>query len=91
VLDTIIIIDPKYWYISDVLKDNTVPCCQICSISEDIIRSRRRNEPDGPENTAEGNIRFVVSNGGSADSLLVACRPSRTSYYATCIVLSYLS
>ena len=29
VLDTIIIVDPKYWYISDIPKFNTVPCCQV--------------------------------------------------------------
>ena len=49
VLDTIIIVDPKYWYISDNQKDDTVPCCQVCSISEDIIRASStdlRNEPN---------------------------------------------
>ena len=46
--DTIITVDPKYWYISDISKDNTVPCCQVCSISEDIIRAsnpERRKAP----------------------------------------------
>ena len=49
VSDTIIIVDPKFWYISDNPKDNTVPCCQVCSISEDIIRASspdRRKEPN---------------------------------------------
>jgi hypothetical protein len=34
--DTIIIVDPKYWYISDNPNDNTVPCCQVSSISENV-------------------------------------------------------
>ena len=47
--DTIIMVDPNNWYISDIPKFNTVPCSrQICSISEDIIRAsnpERRKEP----------------------------------------------
>ncbi|MGH9927387.1 MAG: hypothetical protein ACRD5B_18625 [Nitrososphaeraceae archaeon] len=47
--DTIITVDSKYWYISDNPQDNTIPCCQVCSISEDIIRANspdRKKEPD---------------------------------------------
>jgi hypothetical protein len=36
VLDTIIVVDPRTWYISDIPKDNTVRCYQVCNISEDI-------------------------------------------------------
>ena len=46
--DTIIMVDPNNWYISDIPNFNTVPCCQICPISEDLIRAsnhERRKEP----------------------------------------------
>lgn len=33
---TIITVDPEHWWISDNQKKNTVKCCQVCSISEDI-------------------------------------------------------
>lgn len=58
--DTIIIVDPNYWYISDNLKDNTIPCCQVCSISEDIIRaSSRNNEPDGYCSCQTDQVRHI--------------------------------
>jgi hypothetical protein len=45
--DTIILVDPRTWYILDIQEDNTVPCCKVCSISEDIIHAgHRKNEPD---------------------------------------------
>ena len=37
--DAIITVDPEHWYISDDQKKNTVKCCQLCSISEDIKRA----------------------------------------------------
>jgi hypothetical protein len=37
--DTIIVVDPRTWYVSDIPKDNAVRCCQVCSISEDIKRA----------------------------------------------------
>lgn len=41
--------DPKYWQISDNPKDNTVPCWQVCSISEDLIRATgKKNEFNRP-------------------------------------------
>jgi len=45
---TLILVDPKDWAITlDDPKMNTTECCQVCSISEDIIRAMaRRNEPD---------------------------------------------
>ena len=36
-------IDPEEWLISDNPKKNTVRCCQMCSISEDIPRAGFRN------------------------------------------------
>ncbi len=30
------IVDPEEWYISDDPKKNTIRCCQMCSISEEI-------------------------------------------------------
>jgi len=45
---TLILVDPKDWAISlEDPKANTTKCCQVCSISEDIIRTSspdRRNE-----------------------------------------------
>jgi hypothetical protein len=45
---TLILVNPEDWAISlEDPKANTTECCQVCSISEDIIRaSSRRNEPD---------------------------------------------
>jgi len=39
----IIDVDPGEWYVSDAPKKNTVKCCQMCGISEDIARSKTRN------------------------------------------------
>lgn len=36
-------VDPEEWLISDNAKKNTVRCCQMCSISEDIARAGYRN------------------------------------------------
>ncbi|MGC1132362.1 MAG: hypothetical protein WA941_06040 [Nitrososphaeraceae archaeon] len=36
-------VHPEEWYISDDLKKNTTKCCQMCSISEDIVRAYKRN------------------------------------------------
>ena len=36
-------VDPEEWLISDNTKQNTVRCCQMCSISEDIARAGYRN------------------------------------------------
>ena len=41
VQDTIITVDPKYWYISDNPKDNTARCCQVYSI-QDIKRGMNK-------------------------------------------------
>jgi hypothetical protein len=41
----IIKVDSEHWYISDDQKKNTVKCCQLCSISEDISRACSRNIP----------------------------------------------
>jgi hypothetical protein len=35
----IVIVDLEHWYIPDDQKKNTVKCCQVCSISEDIKRA----------------------------------------------------
>ena len=40
--NTIIMIDPKYLYISDNPKENTTRCCRVCSIPEDIRRAMNR-------------------------------------------------
>jgi hypothetical protein len=37
------LVDPEEWYISDDSKKNTTKCCQMCSISEDIVRASFRN------------------------------------------------
>ena len=44
----IITVNPEDWAISlEDPKTNTTECCQVCSISEDIISaSSQRNEPD---------------------------------------------
>jgi len=39
----IMTVDPEHWYISDDQKKNTVKCCRLCSISEDIKRASSRN------------------------------------------------
>lgn len=39
----IIKVDLKYWYISEDLKLSTTSCCQVCSISEDILRGTFRS------------------------------------------------
>jgi hypothetical protein len=36
-------VDPEEWLVSDNAKKNTVSCCQMCSISEDIARAGYRN------------------------------------------------
>jgi hypothetical protein len=45
---TTILVDPREWAISlEDPKVNTIECCQVCSISEDIIHAgHRKNEPD---------------------------------------------
>jgi hypothetical protein len=42
--DETIIVDPRYWYISDNPKENTTRCCRVCSIQEDINRAINRKE-----------------------------------------------
>jgi len=40
---TLILVDPKDWAVSlEDPKMNTTECCQVCSISEDIIRAMTR-------------------------------------------------
>jgi hypothetical protein len=41
----IIIVDPEHWYISDDQKKNTVKCCYVCCISEDIKKARSPSSP----------------------------------------------
>jgi hypothetical protein len=36
-------VDPEEWNISDDIKKNTVSCCIMCSIQEDITRTTYRN------------------------------------------------
>jgi len=36
-------VDPEEWYVSDDSKKNTVMCCQMCGITEGILRSKTRN------------------------------------------------
>ncbi|MGB7662280.1 MAG: hypothetical protein WBL67_06050 [Nitrososphaeraceae archaeon] len=49
VLDTIIMVNPRFWDISDNPKENTTRCCQVCSIQDDIKRAtNRKNEPARP-------------------------------------------
>jgi hypothetical protein len=37
------LVNLEEWWISDNLTENTVKCCQMCSISEDIARASFRN------------------------------------------------
>lgn len=36
-------VDPNEWYVQDDAKKNTVRCCIMCSITEDILMSKTRN------------------------------------------------
>jgi hypothetical protein len=36
-------VDPEEWFIADDPKKNTIKCCQMCGISEDIARTSYRN------------------------------------------------
>ena len=37
------LVNLEEWWISDNLTENTVKCCKMCSISEDIARASFRN------------------------------------------------
>ena len=40
---TVDLVDPEEWYVSDDSKKNTFKCCQMCGITEGILRSKTRN------------------------------------------------
>jgi hypothetical protein len=40
---TIDLVDPEEWFVQDDPKKNTVMCCQMCGITEGILRSKIRN------------------------------------------------